>query len=314
MFDDQRQLTLLGPQSDYRPLKAALARKQIDGRLALITAGWETDEHEDQKLIQAIGLPVVNLKLFARTEQLFKDDPELIQTLRDRQDELRHLRNSYNDRLDHLLKAARQIIRKQEDLIDLTAERESAIEMVRQLDRQYFVRTSQIIDRYEEKLQTADRPLVANHRSEIGEVLNGCEALLISGGHVAIILNRLKIFGVLEMQPQLPIFTWSGGAMALADQVVLFHDSPPQGAGNPELLRAGMGLFQELLPLPSGRQRLNLADASRVELFSRRFDQFECVLLDPETILERENGNWNLLEGQHKIRLGECGKVVSFQS
>lgn len=314
MFDDQRQLTLLGPQSDYRSLKVALARKQINGKVALITAGWETDEHEDHDLKQAIGLPADNLQLFARTEQLFKDDPELIQTLRSRQDELRHLRYAYNDRLDYLLEAARQIIRKQEDLIDLDAERESAIDMVRQLDRQYFVRTSQIIDRYEENLQTETRPQVAAHRAEIAEILSQCQAILISGGHVAIILNRLKIFGALEMCPELPIFTWSGGAMALADQVVLFHDSPPQGAGNPEVLRAGMGFFQDILPLPSGRERLNLADSARVELFSRRFDQFACVLLDAETVLERENGIWNLVEGGQETRLGTCGKVVDFQA
>lgn len=314
MFDNKRQLTLLGPQSDYGSLKVALARKQIDGPVALITAGWETDEHEDQELKQAIGLPTTNLRLFARTEQLFKDDPELIQTLRNRQDELRHLRNAYNDRLDYLLEAARQIIRKQEDLIDLDSERESAIEMVRQLDRQYFVRTSQIIDHYEEILQTGTRPLVATHRAEIAEILGNCQAILISGGHVAIILNRLKIFGVLDMQPELPIFTWSGGAMALADQVVLFHDSPPQGAGNPEVLRAGMGFFQDILPLPSGRERLDLADAARVELFSRRFDQFSCVLLDSTTVLERENGVWNLVEGEQETCLGTCGKVVRFQA
>ena len=314
MFDDQRHLFLLGPQSGYRSLRTAIDQEGVAGPVALITAGWETDEHEDQELKQAIGLPSVNLQLFARTEQLFKDDPQLIQTLRDRQDELRHLRNAYNDRLDHLLKAARQIIRRQEDLIDLDAERESAIEMVRQLDRQYFVRTSQIVDRYEEIIQTGTRPLVAAHRNELAEILSHVHAIVISGGHVAIILNRLKIFGILEMRPELPIFSWSGGAMALADQVVLFHDSPPQGAGNPEVLRAGMGLFQDILPLPDGRSRLNLRDTARVELFSRRFQQFDCVIFDSETILERQNGNWTLANGDSQTCLGDCGKVVSFQA
>ncbi len=310
---DHRQLVLLGPQPKYASLKTALDRKKLGGPVALITAGWETDEQEDQALRKAIGLPVVNLSLFARTEQLFKDDPELIQMLRDRQDELRHLRSAYNDRLNHLLKAARQIIRRKEDLIDLNAERESAIEMVRQLDRQYFVRTSQIVDRYEEMLQTGNRPLVEAHRREIEEILGRCQAILISGGHVAIILNRLKIFGILEMRPELPIVTWSGGTMALADQIILFHDSPPQGAGNPEVLRAGMGLFQEILPLPDGRTRLNLNDSARVELFSRRFDHFECVIFDSDTILERNAGKWSLTGGDAQTCLGECGKVVSFQ-
>ncbi len=314
MADEERQLILLGPQPKYGSLKTALAQLQLQGPVALITAGWETDEHEDRELRQAIGIESINLNLFARTEQLFADDPELIQTLQARQDELRHLRNAYNDRLHHQLKAARQIIRREEHLIDLDGERESAIEMVRQLDRQYFVRTSQIIDRYEERLQTAQRPLVVVHRREIGELLNRVSAILISGGHVAIILNRLKIFGILETRPELPMIAWSGGTMALADQVVFFHDSPPQGAGNPEVLRAGMGLFHDILPLPDAKSRLHLDDRARVELFARRFDRFKCVILDEQTILERKNSKWSSIGGDPLTCLGDQGTVVNFRA
>ena len=194
----QRQLFLLGPQPEFASLKKVIERVELSAPVALITAGWETDEHQDHDLKQALGGPSVNLNLFARTEQLFAEDADLIETLRERQDQLRHLRKAYNDRLTHLLKAARQIIRRKESLIDLSAERESAIEMVRQLDRQYFVRTSQIVDNFELKLQTANRPLVASHRQQIADILSRSGAILIAGGHVAIILNRLRIFGVLE--------------------------------------------------------------------------------------------------------------------
>ena len=314
MSKQQRQLLLLGPQPRYESLKQALSRLDLHSPVALITAGWETDEHEDQELKQAIGVECINLNLFERTEKLFADDPELIQTLKARQDELRHLRNAYNGRLNHLLKAARQILRRRDDLIELDAERESAIEMVRQLDRQYFIRTSQIIDRYEEQLQTADRPLVVHHRQEIADILNRVSALLISGGHVAIILNRLKLFGILEMNRDLPIVAWSGGTMALSDQVVFFHDSPAQGRGNPEVLRAGMGLFHDVLPLPNARVRLNLHDEARVELFARRFDKFQCVIFDQHTILERRNGHWVSEDRDSAARLGEAGSVVSLNA
>lgn len=314
MYNDQRQLFLLGPQPRYETLNVALSKLDLSGPVALITAGWETDEQEDDELRQAIPIPCINLNLFTRTEQLFSDDPELIQSLQSRQDELRHLRNAYNERLHHQLKAARQVIRRDERLIDLMSERESAIEMVRQLDRQYFVRTSQIIDRYEEQLKIADRPHVQNHRREIRKLLDGVSALLISGGHVAIILNRLRIFGILEMRPELPIIAWSGGSMALADQVVFFHDSPPQGAGNPEVLRAGMGIFQDVLPLPDAKSRLRLDDEARVELFARRFQRFNCVILDEQTILERTNGLWASADDDSATCLGACGTVVDFKS
>ena len=102
--------------------------------------------------------------------------------------------------------------------------------------------------------------------------------------------------------------------MALADQVVFFHDSPPQGAGNPEVLRAGMGLFHDILPLPDGRTRLNLGDKARVELFARRFENFDCVILDSHTILERNNGAWTLTSGSSEACLGDCGSVVNFKA
>ncbi len=314
MLQPQRKLFLLGPQPEYASLKTVLSRLELNGPVALITAGWETEEEYDQELRQAIGVECHNLKLFNRTEQLFADDPDLIQTLQARQDELRHLRDAYNGRLFHLLKAARQIIRRHDDLIDLDAERESAIEMVRQLDRQYFVRTSQIIDDYEEQLKLAQRPLVVAHRREVAGLLRRSSAILISGGHVAIILNRLRIFGILETSRELPIVAWSGGAMALADQVVFFHDSPPQGAGNPEILRAGMGLFHDLLPLPDARTRLNLEDTARVALFARRFDSFRCAMFDETTILERRDERW-LSEGSDSVsRLGHAGNVVGLDA
>lgn len=310
----QRQLVLLGPQPEYASLNVALKDLSVASPVALITAGWETEEADDQDLKNAIGVEAINLNLFGRTEKLFADDPELIETLRSRQDELRHLRDAYNDRLNHLLKGARQIIRRKDALVDLTPERESAIEMVRQLDREYFVRTSQIIDCYEERLKTADRFHVCEHRNEIREILEPVNAILIAGGHVAIILNRLKIFGILEMRPELPIIAWSGGAMALSDQVVFFHDSPPQGAGDAEVLRGGMSLFHDVLPLPDAKSRLNLDDEARVELFARRFNRFKCVVFDEQTILRSQGDDWELKGVGPTQRLGSEGQVVEFHS
>ena len=311
---NERKLVLLGPQPEFASLQTVLADLQPQLPVALITAGWETEESDDGDLKAAIDIEAINLNLFERTERLFSDDPELIKTLRTRQDELRHLRDAYNDRLNHLLKAARQIIRRHDPLIDLGLETESAIEMVRQLDREYFVRTSQLIDRYEQQLQIAYRPHVIQHRREIGDILNRVHAVLIAGGHVAIILNRLRIFGILDMRTELPIVAWSGGTMALSDQVVFFHDSPPQGPGDAEVLRAGMSLYHDVLPLPDGKTRLNLDDQARVELFARRFNRFKCVIFDEQTILERENGNWIDKSPQPAMRLGDSGHVVELNA
>ena len=313
MSDDERPLVLLGPQTDYASANRAIERLGLRSPVALITAGWETDEQFDHKIRRSLNVETINLGLFARSEQLFADDPELIETLRARQDELRHLRDAYNIRLNLLLKASREMIRMRDSLIDLQPERESAIEMVRLLDRQNFVRTSQIIDDYEARLRTAERPLVVQHRREIAEIMAHVNGILIAGGHVAIILNRLKIFGILEIRRELPIVAWSGGTMALADQVVFFHDTPPQGPGDAEVLRAGMGLFHDVLPLPDANVRLKLDDHARVELFAKRFDRYRCVLFDDQTLLERRNGSWQHGEPNAIKCLGDTGNVMEFE-
>jgi hypothetical protein len=307
-----RRLILLGPQPEFQTLRAALARLQIHGRVAVVTAGWEEDEADDEALRRAIPGDATNLALFQRSERLFAEDVELIKQLRLRQDELRHLRDVYRIRLDRALEAAQQVLVRQESLVDLEPERESAIEMVRQLDRQYVVRTRQVYEEYERRLQTSHRPSVANHRRELAEILADVQALLISGGHTTIILNRLQIFGILDVHQHLPLIAWSAGTMALSDQIVFFHDSPPQGEGNAEVLRAGMGLFHDILPLPSARDRMKLDDRIRVALFARRFAMFRCVVFDQDTMLDRRDGQWTIVGPAERLDLD--GILVPMQS
>jgi len=308
----QRNLILLGPQPHYHSLKKVLSKLPFQPPVALITAGWETEESQDHEIHTVVGAPTINLNLFARTEKLFREDPELIGQLQARQDELRHLRDVYNERLKHLCKAARQLFRRDEQLIDLTGEKESAVAMIRQLDQQHFEHSSQIIDRYESILQTHSRPLVQEHREQLRHLLAQCGLLLIAGGHVAIILNRLRIFGILEMTPDIPLIAWSGGGMALSERIVFFHDSLPQGLNDAEVLRPGAGLFHQLLPFPDAWQRLDLHDRIRVELLSRRFQGFQSVIFDEHTILQRHQNRWQDYTEGGARRLGEHGEIVGF--
>jgi hypothetical protein len=75
-----------------------------------------------------------------------------------------------------------------------------------------------------------------------------------------------------------------------------------------------MGLFQDLLPLPDAKTRLNLGDQARVELFARRFEKFQCVIFDDRTILERNAGTWTSWHESSATRLGARGSVVDFSA
>ena len=293
MSNPNRRLILLGPQPEYRSLCEAMGRLDHCRRLGLISAGWEEDEANDEEIRNSLdGYHIENLALFKRSEQLFASDAEFIKGLQKRQDELRELRNVYQIRLEALLSSSRKLLTLPDGQVDFEPERENSVDAIRRLDQQYFFRTSQIIDRYEDQLKTDQRPDVMHHRIELTRIIDDMDALVISGGHAAIVLNRLKIFGVLEMKPFIPIVAWSAGAMALADQIVFFHDSPPQGPGDPEVLRPGMGYYTEILPFPDGKNRLHLDDLQRVSLMARRFSRFACVVFDEQTILDRIDGHW----------------------
>lgn len=287
-----RSLFLLGPQPRFATLQLALEQLQIRRPVALVTAGWEEDEAEDGAWRAALPAGSLNLGLFKRTEHLFAADPEIIQLLQRRQDELRHLRDVYRLRLGCALRGAQHVDRAHSELVDFAPERASAIAMVRQLDREYLARTSEVCARYEQQLRLEQRPLVLEHRRQLAAILADCQALVIAGGHAAIILNRLQIFSLLPLSAHLPLIACSAGAMALAEQIVFFHDGIPQGDTNPEVLRAGMGLVRGLLPLPDGSQRLDLQQRERVALFAQRFAPLTCVLLDPHSWLERRGGVW----------------------
>ena len=99
--------------------------------------------------------------------------------------------------------------------------------------------------------------------------------------------------------------------MALADQIVLFHDHPPQGKGNPEVLRAGMGLFHELIPLPNASHRLHLNDSAHVRLIAERFKNYACIDLNEATLLERQNGHWTHTDCSRLMYSGKLEALAS---
>jgi len=103
------------------------------------------------------------------------------------------------------------------------------------------------------------------------------------------------------------VVAWSAGAMALSERVVLFHDSPPQGAGDPEVLDAGLALCRQLVALPHARERLRLEDPVRVALFARRFAPATCVVLDSGARLDWDGVGWTA--GAHTQRLERRGVV-----
>ena len=288
-----RPVVLLGPQRDLHTVADAVRELGVDGPVATVTAGWEEREAEDAELRDHLVGRAVNLGLWPRAEDVFRSDPEVRALLHERYDRLRALQSVYRLRLAGHLEACRTLFgrtdpRDPDEL--LGPEIEDAIEDVRALDAHHLGRTAGLDAEILERIGAEERGSIAPHREQLTQRLAGCGAILIAGGHVGILLNRLRLFGVLDLAPELPVVAWSGGAMVLSERVVLFHDSPPQGPGNAEVYAPGLGLVRGVVPLPHANQRLRLDDEARVALFARRFEPDLCAALDGGERLRGSSG------------------------
>lgn len=311
------RIVLLGPQAEEPELEAVLDDLAEEGAIeeratvATITAGWREREGEAEFVPPVGPRPHLDLRLYERTETLSREDPELAAAHRATQDRLKLLRRSYNLRLAGLMNAVRDVSALQGDPEVLDAEREAALAMVRALDDGHLAGVAEIRSEYEERWRPASRPGVVRQREEIEAALEPVGAIVIAGGHVATLANRLRLFGIAELVRPRPIIAWSAGAMTLASRIVLFHDRPPWGPGNAEAFDHGLGLARDLILLPHAAERLALDDRARTGRLARRFAPDVCVLLDRGARLDFRRGTW---EGRDVKRLDRLGRQVALTS
>lgn len=283
---------LLGPQRLKPTLIEAVQSLEIQGRLATVTAGWQEREDDDRELAEHLGGRAVNLRLYRRTEEVFAHDPELAGAHRERQDRLRQLQELYVLRLGFAREAAYEMLRHpaKGDLVE--EQREAAIDAVRQLDARHLEKVRGVHLEFESRWRPWERTALVRHREELRHLMQECEALAVAGGHVAILLNRLRLFGIEKLLGHKPVIAWSAGAMAVSELVVLYHDNPPQGKGRTEVLENGLGLAPGIVPLPHARHRLHLGDRNRVVYFARRFAHHHCCPMDEGARFDWNGHEW----------------------
>lgn len=285
-----RALVLLGAQRFDPTLGDAVRELGITGKIAVITAGWQEREPEDQDLQEHLPGRIINLRLHQRGDEIFASDPELNEAHHERQGLLRHKQDFYRIRLEHALEAHHVVFQRKAPPEVLAEEREASLAAIGQLDARHVAQCTQIHRAFEEAWRPFERPSVRRHRDELAAILRETDALAIAGGNVATILNRLRLFGIAELLDGHAVFAWSGGAMAVCDQVVLFHDSPPQGPGAAEVLDRGLGLCPGVVALPQPEMRLRLDDPERIIRMAGRFDTARCIALPARSRVTFEGG------------------------
>lgn len=290
--DPGRTVILLGPQGHHSTVADHLAAHGLHGRIATVTAGWQEREDEIHDLQNHLDGRSVNLRLHARADEIFRADPGFAELHHERQVRLRLLRRLYAIRLDHAMEAALTLARRAGSEPVLEQQRGAAVAAVRALDIEHRDAIRAIHAEFDERLAFDQHHEVMRHREEISQLLNDVEAIAIAGGHVAVLLNRLRLFDGPQLNSSLPIIGWSAGAMVLCEWVVLYHDSPPQGAGNAELFEEGLGLAKNVVALPHAQKRLAVDDPLRIGRFAQRFNWARCLAMDDGSAIGFANGDW----------------------
>lgn len=284
------QRILLGPQRPHRNLDEVFSNAGLPaGPVAVISAGWQEAEGDIDDVQAAVQRPLVDLNLYHRAETLFATEPVLEAAYRQRQDRLKDQQLLYRIRLRQAMLAARQIRRAaaQPDLV--ATEQRHAISQLRALDRHHLARVRAIQGEFDEQLQAMSLPRLAEHVAAIETAAADCQSVLITGGNVVVLLNRLKLFNADSLLSTRNIVAWSAGAMVLSDQIVLYHDRMPQGRRDPEVLGEGAGILPGYIFLPDATRRLKARDQVRIGVFRERFAPARCVTLDSGSVLHFEN-------------------------
>lgn len=301
------RIQVLGPQSPRPTAPAALAELAPgSGPVVVLTAGWRGDETDDESLRRFLGPDVAVLPLYTWFEVVMRELPELRNEYRARQDALVELRGLHRRRLH----AALEVVAGLLDQKRTTAVEEHlafAQQDVRRIDQQLLESAAKIHAAHAvASAPWTTQPVVQRLRERALDALQGARALVLTGGHVAVLLNRLQFFGVDAMLRELadagrPLVAWSAGAMVLSDRVVLYYDDPPDGPAYPELLDYGFGLYPGVVLLPHARQRLRLDDPLRVSSLAQRFAPAPCLGL--------ENGAWLVRDGDTFTNRGAPGSA-----
>jgi hypothetical protein len=281
---------MLGPQLPETNVRQAMETLSFSGPIVSITAGWRDSEGEVEDLQADIGHPIEDLMIYHRAEDIFAREHELRTLQRERQDQLLELQRLYRIRLTPAMQAARSLLRDQGPPDLLRLEQRAAISQVRALDRHHVARIAAIHHEFDVRRAVLKIPTATAQRDKVLEKVASAGVVLIAGGHVAVLLNRMRLFRLSDSLLNKPVIAWSAGAMVLGERIVLFHDDAPQGERDAEVLDAGLGIVHRLIPLPHAKSRLDWSSRTRMTLFSRRFAPAACCTLDSGSMIRLESG------------------------
>ncbi len=300
---------LLGPQRFTTTVGSTVRALGVAGRIAMVNSGWEERESDDGELAGHLDGRGVNLRLHHRMMDVLTKDRHFAAAaiaFRDRMDELRAF---YGIRLQAAIDAVHAVAHRTSIHAVGPVAEEAALEAVREVDRWYAAELDELYRSVRATAPLDESGTIGWHRGEIGAVLDECEAVVIAGGNVRTLLRTLRVFDV-ELRPEQSVVAWSAGAMALTDEVVLFHDYTPHGITAAEVHDRGLGRLPGVVALPHAKRRLRLDDHERMSVLARRFADHRLLLLDDGAVVRFADGATDLPAGARVLdRTGHVSVV-----
>ena len=286
------RVILLGPQF-HRPTAGDTLRELgLTSPAATITAGWQEREGEDEALVRQLPGTSVPLRLYQRAQRVWEADPELHAAHHVMQTDLRTVRELYAVQLEAAAVAWVSLLETEGPERLLGPERAAALQAIQRLDEHMLERVDSIRAEFEAKMRVAERPSVMEERAAIAKDLSRVSTVVIEGGHIAVLLNRIALFGVGELIADKTLVGCAGGAMALCRRVVLYDDSPAIGRGHAEVVIPGLGFAPGVIALPDATARLRTCEPERMRRLSLRLAPDQCALLDQGSKLVWDGRAW----------------------
>jgi hypothetical protein len=256
----------------------------LDGPFATVTAGWQEREGDDGELSALLGGPTANLSLYRRFGEVLAADGEYAAAVLRRREILAEMAELYLLRLDLAVQAVRDIGRHDGSAALRESAQDQAVRAIRDLDLAHLRSVQALDGEFYTDFPPHERDSVAAHRAEIAGLMGGCGALVMTGGHVGVLAEVLHLFNIAALlhasDPEFRVVTWSAGAMALTDRIVLFHDRSEHGPASAEVHGTGLGVVPRVVALPGAHRRLRMDDQPAMALLARRFAPAGCLVLE----------------------------------
>jgi hypothetical protein len=282
-------ITVLGPQRRSTAARTAVAELIPEGPVATVNAGWREREPETEELDDVLGGRLVHLDLYRRWQLLMHADPDYAAAERRLTELLAELQEIYALRLQHEQAAIEAVFRRTKVPAAQAAAVEDAVQSLRRLDAWHLAEVAATRESFYHQTRIGERDSVAEHRRELAALIDSSAGMVVAGGHVGVLLHVLHIFGLAAMLKP-PLITWSAGAMALSERVMLFHHQGPPGRRYAEVYAEGLGAYGGVVPFPHPRRRLALHDKPRMGVLARRLAPRVCLLLSDGVRVELAEG------------------------